>query len=175
VTKGIAPRVAVELVFRALGRKVSLDRLARTLRHLDRDSRMSATYTESGLMLPEDVDRAVGELHRMAAPWYQKRNVRGDYEAWVRLAGGEWRLLSLPYVRAWNAEARAEDVGVPDRVRIWTWPTAEERDELVLVGTRYDLPAYVVQDAAEEIRIEDGEDVISWQEKDGSETQDPKP
>jgi hypothetical protein len=175
VTKGIAPRVAVELVFRALGRKVSLDRLARTLRHLDRDSRMSESYGKDGLLLPEDVDRAVGELHRMGAPWYQKRNVRGDYEAWVRLAGGEWRLLSLPYVRAWNAEARAEDVGVPDRVRIWTWPTAEERDELVLVGTRYDLPAYVVQDAAEEIRIEDGEDVIFWQEKDGSETQDPKP
>jgi hypothetical protein len=74
-----------------------------------------------------------------------------------------------------GAETRVEDVGVPDRIDVWTWPTAEVTGELVLVGTRYDLPAYVVQDAAEEIRIEDGEDVISWQEKDGSETQDPKP
>jgi hypothetical protein len=164
VTKGIAPRVAVELVFRALGRKVSLDRLARTLRHLDRDSRMSESYGKDGLLLPEDVDRAVGELHRMSAPWYQKRNVRGDYEAWVRLGSGEWRLLSLPYARAWNAEARVEDVGVPDRVRIWTWPTAEVVGELVLVGTRYDLPAYVIYNGVGELSVGEGEDVITLQE-----------
>lgn len=157
MARGIANRQAVALLERAIGRTVPLSRLSKFINRLHQDRRMSEHWEQTAELLPEDVDRLSGELWKLGAPWYQKRNVQGDFDAWVLVGGTDWRLLHLPFARKWDPVERAESGWVPDRIAVWTWPTALVVGYLVRRADREGLPAYVeasVEDAEGSVEIQ---------------------
>jgi hypothetical protein len=141
--QGITTRQAVALVSEAVGWPVTLAKVGRVAAKLADDERMSAEYEHDGKLYPEDVDRVAGEVWRMRAGWYQKRNVSGDMDAWVMAKPGTWRLLRIPYERVWHTHEKHEDVTIPQELAIHAWPTGEVTGSLLRVEDREGLAAYV--------------------------------
>jgi hypothetical protein len=144
MARGITTRQAVELVSEAVGWHVTLAKLNRVITALADDGRMSVGWVDDGLVYPEDVDRISGEVWRWRPPYWQRRNVKGDYEAWVQGSGGHWRLLRLPWERVWNQAEKREDLAVWTAMEVWSWPVGEVVGALVRTDDRGGLPAYKV-------------------------------
>jgi len=131
----ISNRQAAELLRRRVDGRVHIGKVYRYVRDLVKLGRLSdGAGDEEGGLSPDDVDRLAGEVWRGAAGWYQKRNVTGDFYAWVDMADGkERRLLPLPWERTWDKETKVENLSPPVRIRTWEWPSARWTGTLVLV------------------------------------------
>lgn len=139
--KPISLRVARQLIEAKTGIPVKLGRLKRLARGLSYDDRLAPEAVADDKILPDDLDRLTGEVIRNVAGWYQKRNVKGDFLAWVlRLGDTTPVLLSLPYHRTYDPTTHDELVEVPEVVTCWEWPTA--RPVGVLVKQPEDVDGY---------------------------------
>jgi hypothetical protein len=141
--QGITTRQAIVVISEALGWPVSIGKLQRVMGELDKDGRLSDDHANTGMLYPEDVDELSGELWRMRAGWYQRRNVKGDMSAWVMAKLGVWRLLRIPYARTWLSQAEREKDELPDEVVVYAWPTGEPVGKLLRVEDRDGVLAYV--------------------------------
>jgi hypothetical protein len=142
MAKLISTRQVLALLRSKMGSEVRLGKLERVVLELERDERLPGREGREAWASPDDVDLVEGEMRRMRTGWYQRRNVRGDFEAWVDWGDGERYLLRLPWERTWSIEKGEETLNVPNVVGTWEWPTARLTGCLMLATDEGGKPVY---------------------------------
>lgn len=144
--KPISVNAAIALLSMKLGGRIWRGKVERAIKVLASGGVLEQGEPTTDWVRPEDLDAIEGEVRRMCAGWYQRRNVAGDFQAWLRQENGEGWPVRLPYERVWNVDEKREIVGEPEIVGCWEWPTARFTGVLVRKGERDGLPAYEYQD-----------------------------
>lgn len=127
-----------------LGMQVARSKVWRAVRDLARSGDIADIHKVHDEYSPEDVDKLEGELWRMSAGWYQKRNVHGDEWAWVKSpAYAGKRLLRVAYERHWDVRQKREVEGLPGRLACWEWPTGTWSGDLVRQEDEDGYPVYL--------------------------------
>lgn len=141
----ISIRQVVALIHAKVDAQVRHGRILRLAQELAKRGMLRAEAIEQDAYTPDDYDRVAGEIHRQRAGWYQGRNVRGDFWAWVERGDGTRALLLLPYAREFIAAEQRESTYEPDVLDCWEWPTAVHSGKLVRVAKSDGYPVYTWQ------------------------------
>lgn len=141
-TRLISTRQVLALLSAKLRGTVRLGKLERVVSALEKDDRLHGPEGREAWATPDDVDTIEGEVRRMYAGWYQRRNVRGDLEAWFSWAEGERYRVRIPWERAWSTERGEEVLSVPSVVGTWEWPTARLTGCMVRSEDVGEMPSY---------------------------------
>lgn len=131
MSKLISTRQVVALMHAKLGMAVRLGKVERVIADLEKDERIDGPKGREAWAGPDEVDLVEAELRRMRAGWYQRRNVRGDFDARVDWGDGEEYVIRVPWERAWSTERGEEVLTAPTVVGTWEWPTARLTGALV--------------------------------------------
>lgn len=140
-----------------LGSGVRLGKVERVVAGLAKDGRLTGPTGREAWASPGDVDLVEGELRRMRAGWYARRNVRGDADVWLWAGDGTGYVVRVPYERAWSTEQGEELEREATLIGCWEWPTARLTGVMVLVGEEHGLPAYEYRDDDDYM-----EGVVDW-------------
>jgi hypothetical protein len=109
------------------------------------DERMPLRVTNEWYLFAGEVDLIEGELYRKVAGWMQRRNIKGNYDAWVTGLDGKTRLMRLPFAHVWDAVSRDEVDQIPDSMQCYEWPTGAPSNVLERIADRDGLPAFRVR------------------------------
>lgn len=149
MARRITARQALALLQEKIDPALRRGKVERAIKELVKDGRMEKRLAEDGELSPDEYDQVEGEIRRMYAGWYQRRNVKGDFDAWVDTGEGEPYLVRLPYQREWDNERKVEIESEPGMVGTWEWPTARLVGVLRRSGEHEGKPLYYHWDQAD--------------------------